>query len=46
MESYITYLKRTIKGEKKDVEVEVVPENEFEEGNIFLKPEVQDEEEV
>ncbi|KAL4502983.1 hypothetical protein ABPG72_014212 [Tetrahymena utriculariae] len=47
MENYITFVKRTIKGEKKDQqeESENVIDNAFDEGNIFLEPEAQNEEE-
>ncbi|EAS04534.2 SNF2 family amine-terminal protein (macronuclear) [Tetrahymena thermophila SB210] len=48
MEKYITFVKRTIKGEKKDQEQESenVIDNAFDEGNIFLKPEAQNEDEA
>ncbi|KAL4455490.1 hypothetical protein ABPG74_012642 [Tetrahymena malaccensis] len=48
MEKYITFVKRTIKGEKKDQqeESESAIDNAFDEGNIFLKPEAQNEEEA
>ena len=44
MEDYINFMKRSIKGEKGKDEVGekieiLLPSNEFDEGNIFLKPE-------
>jgi len=43
MEDYINFVKRSIKGEigKDEVgeKLEILPSNEFDEGNIFLKPE-------